>query len=227
MSLASSATAFSCLALGLADLLYLNLAMVPALFEEVPGAVVEPATPFQAEPIAPEPVAPEPVAPKPVAPEPIAPEPIATPLAETEPPPRPAPPLARAKARASRAWSMTVSFSRDRDELTERAKAGLDRAAARLTADPSATARIDGHTDRVGDSAHNLELSQRRADRVADHLVSLGIDRARMTVRGLGERRPLEPDDGAEAHRRNRRVQVRVVAAAADAPAPGPEEEAP
>ena len=227
MSLARSVTAFSCLALGLGDLLYLNVAMVPALFGEVPSAAAEPVTALHPEPIAPEPITPEPIAPEPIAPEPVA---VAAALADPDPiPPRLAPGPAREGVfpRATRAWAMTVTFARNRDDLSERARASLDRAAVRLTADPSATARIDGHTDRVGDSAHNLELSQRRAERVADHLASLGIDRARMTVRGLGERRPLERDDDADGHRRSRRVEVRVRAAAAEAPALRPEEEAP
>jgi outer membrane protein OmpA-like peptidoglycan-associated protein len=242
MSLASSATAFSCLALGLADLLYMNLAMVPALFEEAPEVAAGPSTALQPapvapasiapEPIAPEAIAPESIAPEPIAPEPIAPEPVTVSAASVAPdptplsdPPRPERPEA-GPARPARTRPVTVSFARDRDDLTARARAALDRVAARLSADPSATARIDGHTDRVGDSAHNLELSQRRAERVADHLAALGIDRGRMIVRALGERRPLERDADAAAHRRNRRVEVLVVAAGSD-PALRPEEEAP
>lgn len=69
--------------------------------------------------------------------------------------------------------------------------------------------RIEGHTDAVGSRAMNLDLSQRRAQSVADFLVAMGVPRNRLEVRGYGPDRPLEGTGGANAQ--NRRVEaVRV-----------------
>ncbi len=51
--------------------------------------------------------------------------------------------------------------------------------------------RIEGHTDAVGSRAGNVALSRRRAQSVADYLVSLGVPRSRIEVQGYGPDRPL------------------------------------
>ena len=69
--------------------------------------------------------------------------------------------------------------------------------------------RIEGHTDGVGNRASNLALSQRRAQSVADFLVSMGVPRGRIEVHGYGPDRPLPGT--ARNSPRNRRVEaVRV-----------------
>ena len=46
---------------------------------------------------------------------------------------------------------------------------------------------IYSHTDSRGDDAANLELSNRRANAVLDYLASKGINRQRLTAKGMGE----------------------------------------
>ena len=66
--------------------------------------------------------------------------------------------------------------------------------------------RIEGHTDSSGGRAVNQSLSQRRAQAVADYLVSQGIAASRLEVRGYGYDRPLA---GVPASARaNRRVEA-------------------
>ena len=66
--------------------------------------------------------------------------------------------------------------------------------------------QIEGHTDSSGSRATNLSLSQRRAQAVADYLVSQGVAQGRLQVRGYGPDRPLS-GRGAAA-RENRRVEA-------------------
>ncbi|HEY5712172.1 MAG TPA: OmpA family protein [Allosphingosinicella sp.] len=66
--------------------------------------------------------------------------------------------------------------------------------------------RIEGHTDSVGNRARNLELSQRRAQTVADILFNAGVARNRIEVRGYGQDRPI-PGTRASASE-NRRVEA-------------------
>lgn len=72
---------------------------------------------------------------------------------------------------------------------------------------------INGHTDATGSDEYNLDLSQRRAQSVADELRSLGVA-VEFTVQGFGESRPVAPnhrDDGTDdpaGQSRNRRVEL-------------------
>ncbi|RHW17096.1 OmpA family protein [Sphingomonas gilva] len=68
---------------------------------------------------------------------------------------------------------------------------------------------IEGHTDSVGGRAANRELSQRRAQSVADFLVAQGVDRSRLEVQGFGYDQPL-PGKPASADE-NRRVEAALI----------------
>lgn len=68
---------------------------------------------------------------------------------------------------------------------------------------------IEGHTDSIGSRDYNIDLSRRRAQAVADYLVTLGVSRERLDIRGYGFDKPL-PGLSASAEQ-NRRVEaVRV-----------------
>jgi OmpA-OmpF porin, OOP family len=66
--------------------------------------------------------------------------------------------------------------------------------------------RIEGHTDSAGGRTVNGPLSQRRAQAVADYLVTQGIAQNRLEVQGFGYDRPL-PGTAASSGR-NRRVEA-------------------
>ncbi|WP_298459157.1 OmpA family protein [uncultured Cellulomonas sp.] len=107
-----------------------------------------------------------------------------------------------------------VLFDVDQAEVHPGAQADLDRVAALLVALGSPRALVNGHTDTVGTEAHNLELSERRAEAVRDALVGSGADSGSLETHGLGESQPLRPDvapDGSEdaaARQLNRRVEI-------------------
>ena len=69
---------------------------------------------------------------------------------------------------------------------------------------------IIGHTDAKGTTEYNDWLSQRRAAAVVDYIVrNYAPDGARISSRGMGERRLLDPDNPEAAI--NRRVEIRNV----------------
>src|SRR6266545_61877 len=106
--------------------------------------------------------------------------------------------------------SFVIYFLRDSAEVTpesrERAPALLAEVARRLSPEVVVT----GHTDRVGTVEYNDRLSLQRAERVRAELIRLGMDPARISVEGRGEREPLvaTPDEMPEPQ--NRRVEVSV-----------------
>ena len=67
---------------------------------------------------------------------------------------------------------------------------------------------VAGHTDSVGDSAYNRQLSQRRATAVAQYLISKGIADARMMTAAGGEEHPIASNATEQGRAANRRVEV-------------------
>jgi outer membrane protein OmpA-like peptidoglycan-associated protein len=79
-------------------------------------------------------------------------------------------------------------------------------------ADPSSPLLVEGHTDDRGSAAYGLTLSRQRAAAAATWLAAHGIERSRITTRGLGERDPAVPNTSAANRARNRRVVITVLA---------------
>lgn len=82
-----------------------------------------------------------------------------------------------------------------------------------LKANPDTNVVIEGHTDSVGNNAHNLTLSQNRANAIASVLVDkFGINRARVRSVGFGETRPIASNDTDAGREQNRRVVAEIFA---------------
>jgi OmpA-OmpF porin, OOP family len=111
--------------------------------------------------------------------------------------------------RTTVALSTDVLFAFDSAELGERARATLADLASAL-ADVDGPIEVVGHTDSVGSDDYNRDLSERRAEAVAEVLRDeLGAD-ADLRVEGRGSSDPVatESDDDPEAAARNRRVEI-------------------
>ncbi|WP_440998149.1 OmpA family protein [Arhodomonas sp. SL1] len=105
----------------------------------------------------------------------------------------------------------TVYFDSGSAELNADAQATLDEAAQAARAGEEANLRVEGHTDRAGGEAFNLELSRERAQAVREGLVERGIANDRILLVWYGETRPaVETEDGV-AEAENRRAVIRVI----------------
>ncbi len=71
---------------------------------------------------------------------------------------------------------------------------------------------VVGHTDSSGPASFNDALSLKRAQSVADYLVSTGANEDAIRVIGRGSREPMASNDTREGRIQNRRVDVLVVA---------------
>lgn len=70
---------------------------------------------------------------------------------------------------------------------------------------------VYGHTDDIGSEEYNLDLSERRAQRVREYLTENGIAPEIITSKGFGKSRPIVPGASAEARAENRRVEIGIV----------------
>lgn len=100
-------------------------------------------------------------------------------------------------------------FADDQTALSAPAHENLDRVGdslARVAHHRSIV--VEGHTDSEGEAAHNLSLSQKRADAVREHLVAQGIDATKIRAVGKGEREPIADNDTPEGRAQNRRIEI-------------------
>ena len=72
--------------------------------------------------------------------------------------------------------------------------------------------RIEGNTDNTGAYSYNVQLSERRAQAVADYLIrEYGFDRDRIFIRGNGPDQPVASNDTDAGRARNRRTDFELV----------------
>ena len=70
---------------------------------------------------------------------------------------------------------------------------------------------ISGHTDNVGDSLSNMQISVKRAISVKDFLVLEGCNIDDFSVVGYGDIRPIANNNSEEGRAKNRRVELKFV----------------
>ena len=76
---------------------------------------------------------------------------------------------------------------------------------------------VAGHTDSRGSDDYNQALSERRADTVAQYLLSKAVVEARIETVGFGEGTPIADNNTAEGRSLNRRVELSLLPITDDA----------
>ncbi len=102
----------------------------------------------------------------------------------------------------------SLHFKRDLTLYYDDSRPTLEKLAAMLRSKPDMQIEIQGHMDNVGDDKELIGQSMRRASLVNVSLISLGVARERMTVRGYGKSQPLAPNDTDWGRTKNRRIEV-------------------
>ncbi|MBN1182446.1 MAG: OmpA family protein [Bacteroidales bacterium] len=75
-----------------------------------------------------------------------------------------------------------------------------------LKLNPTYTIELKGHTDDVGNENYNLELSEKRAESIANFMLAAGINKSRIKYAGYGNQYPIDTAKTDEARAKNRRV---------------------
>lgn len=103
-----------------------------------------------------------------------------------------------------------VYFDTDQTTIRPASATTLSEVGAVLNGDKTLRLEVSGHTDNSGAKAHNMELSQGRAEAVVQWLVGqYGIDPSRLTPKGYGDTKPVQPNDNPAHMALNRRVELR------------------
>lgn len=106
----------------------------------------------------------------------------------------------------------TVNFGFDSANLTDEAKANLDKLATVLANNPDTNISIFGYTDSKGTDSYNMTLSSKRAAAVKSYLSSNGVAASRMSTVGRGELDPVASNDTDAGRAQNRRVEFAITA---------------
>ncbi len=99
-----------------------------------------------------------------------------------------------------------VFFDTDSSDLSDQARATLDKQAQWLSMYNRYTFTIEGHADERGTREYNIALGARRAQRVREYLVSRGISADRMRTISYGKERPVAVCDDISCWSQNRRA---------------------
>ena len=109
-------------------------------------------------------------------------------------------------------FSSGLLFDFDSDRVLGESARNLRTLAKSLDKYPGSDLLIVGHTDSLGTSAYNQDLSLRRARATAAYLTSQGVLLERLKSDGKGEAEPVADNRTELGQARNRRVEVAIFA---------------
>jgi outer membrane protein OmpA-like peptidoglycan-associated protein len=105
-----------------------------------------------------------------------------------------------------------VYFATNKYNIDANSKLALDKLVKIFNEYPETDLLIEGHTDDVGSEAYNLDLSQRRAQAVANYLKTTNIDAGRLIIKWYGEMQPVADNTTVQNRSLNRRVEFVITA---------------
>lgn len=101
-----------------------------------------------------------------------------------------------------------VLFATDQATLNPSGTSTLRKLADVMTQNPNRTVLVEGFTDSTGSASYNQDLSQRRANAVANALTQMGVPRDRISMKAYGQAFPVASNDNAAGRQQNRRVEI-------------------
>jgi outer membrane protein OmpA-like peptidoglycan-associated protein len=114
--------------------------------------------------------------------------------------------------------TLRVLFEFNKATLAQSDIAELNKAKDFVKKYPTSRVLLEGHTDNIGSEKYNMELSQKRAEAVRQHLIQAGaVDAARISAIGFGSTKPIAPNrtengkDNPEGRTKNRRVEIVIM----------------
>jgi OOP family OmpA-OmpF porin len=119
---------------------------------------------------------------------------IPAPVAAVAPAPAPIAAAPAAPVLEKITLNTDVLFAFNKAELLPGGKDKLDELAQKSQGANVDRVVLAGYADRIGSEEYNRDLSERRAQAVADYLASKGVDQSHLQVEGRGEDSPVTGD---------------------------------
>ena len=104
-----------------------------------------------------------------------------------------------------------IFFKFDSFELMPQSFVELDRMADFIKNSAGIRFEIGGHTDNVGKTDYNQQLSEKRAKTVCDYLLKKGVDASQLSFKGYGASAPIGDNATQEGREMNRRTELKVL----------------
>ncbi len=105
-----------------------------------------------------------------------------------------------------------ILFDVNEADLKSAAKENITELAKVLQRYDDTDVVIAGHTDSTGKPEYNKDLSEKRAEAVAQYAQAQGIKGVRIRTVGEGEATPVADNDSEDGRAKNRRVEVAIFA---------------
>jgi outer membrane protein OmpA-like peptidoglycan-associated protein len=101
-----------------------------------------------------------------------------------------------------------VLFDTGKFALRAAAREKLSRLAGIVSAHPGLKLAVEGHTDSVGKTDYNQDLSEKRSEAVREYLSQQGMAGTSLSGKGFGEDNPIASNLNAAGRQQNRRVEI-------------------
>lgn len=108
-------------------------------------------------------------------------------------------------------FNKPIEFDYNSDKLTAESQKNVRQLGRILKKYPDNKMVVAGYTDSLGDPNYNIDLSQRRAQAVADQLVKEGVKPEQLTAVGHGASNPIASNKTKIGRAQNRRVEVEIL----------------
>ena len=106
-----------------------------------------------------------------------------------------------------------ITFATDSAQIRPEFYPVLNDVAGTLQRYPQSYIDVVGHTDSTGSTQYNQQLSEQRAQAVANFLRTRGVTPARIAAYGMGETQPVATNATPAGRQANRRVELRIIPA--------------
>jgi len=104
-----------------------------------------------------------------------------------------------------------IFFKKGYTDFTVESIPELDRFVEFLKINKKIEIEIAGHTDNSIEEKKALELSQKRAQAIADYIIKKGVKEKRLTVKGYGGTQPMGFNNSDEGRDKNNRIIFKVI----------------
>ncbi len=103
-----------------------------------------------------------------------------------------------------------IHFAYNSDKIAASSNKNLEATANILKKYPNNKVTVKGYTDSLGDPLYNIDLSQRRAQAVANALVERGVKAENVSAIGFGSANPIATNKTSVGRAQNRRVELQI-----------------